>query len=60
MATSHRSAKSDAARIAHLWRQTVFEKKLKLLMLLAFCSLFWMWKGEIAKMLHDDRHKLSM
>ena len=36
------------------------KKKLKLLMLLAFCSLFWMWKGEIAKMLHDDRHKLSM
>lgn len=28
--------------------------------LLAFCSLFWMWKGEIAKMLHDDRHKLCI
>lgn len=34
-----------------------FWKKLKLLV---FCSLSWMWKGKIANMLRDDRHKLSM
>lgn len=49
MATSHRSAKSDAARIAHLWRQKIFEKNLSCLCCLLFVHCFGCGKGRLQK-----------